>query len=1040
MTIDFREDPLEQETIKKILKDLDYNSSENRFSETFPNQDREHMSEILLKSRLLTSLKKLNNLDEDILKKAIFKLNEDKSAMSLTRANQEIYKLFKNGIKIKTKQNGKDVTDIVKVFDFDNPENNDFHVVTQFWMRGEIYKKRTDLVVFVNGIPLALIELKSSHKNLKDAYTQNVQPYIQTVPQFFWYNAFIIISNGSESKIGTITSSYKFFKNWKKINSEGEKGIISLDTILKGTCSKKHLIDLFENFLIYKEEKGDLIKIVAQNHQFLGVNNAVENFKKRKELDGKLGVFWHTPGSGKSFSMAFYSQKILRKFEGNYTFLVLTDRDDLDEQIHNTFQDVAIAQENEIRATNGKHLKKLLKENHRFVFTLIHKFHTKKGELYPEITKRDDIIVMVDEGHRTQYDKLALNMKTALPNASFLAFTGTPLINKEEELTKGTFGDYVSVYNFVQSIEDGATVPVYYENRIPELELTEKEINNKIYSAIDDVNADADQEEKLKKEFAREYHLITREDRLDKVSSDIVEHYMTRGYQGKAMVVSIDKITAVKMYEKTKIAFSKYLIKLKSKLKENPESEQIKQDIELLEKLDMAVMISKAQDEVQKFKDEGLDILPLRKRMDNEDLTTLFKDENSNFKIVFLCNMWLTGFDVPTLNTLYIDKPMKNHTLMQTMARINRVAENKPCGLIVDYIGIFANLQKALSIYALSVDGKNDYPIKPKEVLMEILEEKLMELKEFCSNLKIQSKITLMVKEKDQFKQISLRDEIASKILEVEKDKNKFLDFCNRISSIYKSLLPDTKATKYVEQISTYNAIKQKILEGKGHIDIDEFKSSIKAILDKSIISKEFDKEKSEAFDISKMDFDKLKEDFEKGMKGISLDKLKEAIEERLAKMLQMNSTRFDFEEKFRILIHSYNNGSKNIEEVFDELVKFVNSIQEEGQRHTKENLTEEELVLFDKLKTGGLTEKDKKEVKKTARDLLAKLKAPGILSLDWKKKPQQVSKVRLTISEVLATELPEKPYPRDLFSKKAEDIFQHVFENYFGEGKSIYA
>ena len=429
------------------------------------------------------------------------------------------------------------------------------------------YTRRIDLIGFVNGIPLLFIELKASHVNLKHAYDDNLRDYKDTIPHLFWYNGLIVLSNGSKALVGSITSPWEHFNEWKKINSEGEEGIISLDTVLRGTCTPERLLDLVENFTLFKiaaAEKGGkaggLVKILAKNHQYLGVNNAFEAVQDIRENQGKLGVFWHTQGSGKSLSMVFFSQRVLRKLPGNWTFLVVTDRNELDEQIYKNFADSGVVTEAEknVRAGSGEHLQQLLREDHRFLFSLIQKFHIENGKKYPVLSERDDIIVMTDEAHRSQYDVLALNMRNALPNAAFIGFTGTPLMAGEER-TRQVFGDYVSIYNFKQSVDDQATVPLYYENRIPELQLINPNLNNDMEDLLDNAMLDENQESRLEREFSREYHLITRTDRLEKVAEDIVMHFLSRGYKGKAMVISIDKATAVKMYDKVSKYWSLHL-------------------------------------------------------------------------------------------------------------------------------------------------------------------------------------------------------------------------------------------------------------------------------------------------------------------------------------------------------------------------------------------------------------------------------------------------------------------------------------------------
>jgi type I restriction enzyme, R subunit len=691
---------------------------------------RETRSEVVLVPYLRSALTRLNpGLPSEAIQLAIDELVRDRST-SLENTNREIYQLLKNGVKVRFKtDDDEEQEETLKVIDWATPTNNDFLLASQLWITGEIYTRRTDLIGFVNGLPLVFIELKAHHQRIEQAYQNNLTSYKQDIPQLFWYNALIILSNGKKSRIGSLTAQWEHFSEWKKINNNGEEGIISLETIIRGTCDKNRLLDLVENFTFFYTAGGNLTKIVAKNHQFLGVNAAVAAVEQIEQNQGKLGVFWHTQGSGKSYSMVFFSQKILRKQQGNWTFLILTDREDLDGQIYKNFAyaGAVTEPENEVRAKSAEHLKQLLREDHRYVFTLIQKFRTDKGATYPKLSDRSDIIVIADEAHRSQYDTFALNLRNALPNAGFIGFTGTPLMAGEEK-TREEFGDYISIYNFQQSIQDGATVPLYYENRIPELQLDNEDLNTEIEQIIAAAALDEDEERKLEREFSREYHLITRDDRLGKIAEDIVSHFMGRGYQGKAMVIAIDRFTAVKMYNKVQHYWQQYLQSLKAQLATASELEQkrLSAQIAYMEATDMAVVVSSSQNEAKDFKDKGLDIMPHRKRIVHESpgLDEKFKDPQNPLRIVFVCAMWITGFDVPSCSTIYLDKPMQNHTLMQTIARANRVFRDKVNGLIVDYIGVFRNLQKALAIYGSASGGgveEGDTPVKAKAALVEQL-------------------------------------------------------------------------------------------------------------------------------------------------------------------------------------------------------------------------------------------------------------------------------------------------------------------------------
>jgi len=1042
---DYTENILVEQPTIELFKTLGYDH-QNCFDEKFGENStlgRETKSEVILVEKLKQSIIKLNdNITPDEITQAIEELTKDRSRLSLVNANHEVYDQIKNGIKVKTKnKQGETDTKTIKIIDFNQPENNDLFLASQFWITGEIYPRRPDLIGFVNGIPLIFIELKANHRRLKDAYNDNLTDYKDTIPHILWYNAFIILSNGREAKIGTITSGFEHFSDWKKIRDEKEIEKISLETLIMGTCEQHRFMDLLENFTLFTSIKGKPVKILAKNHQFLGVNNAIKSFKKIKQNQGRLGVFWHTQGAGKSFSMMFFSQKILRKFKGNYTFVIVTDRDALDTQICENFEKAGIVIEKKVRAENGEHLKQLLREDHRHVFTLIQKFKTKnKGETYPELSDRDDIIIMTDEAHRTQYDTLALNMRNALPKAAFIGFTGTPLMAKGEEKTRDTFGDYVSVYNFKDSIIDNSTVPLYYENRVPEIKLINPDLNEDIYNAIEEADLDEKQEEKLAREFSKEYQILTREDRLDTIAKDIMHHYINRGYEGKAMVVSIDKITTVKMYDKVQNCLKQEVRNLEKEQSNASYEEKIviKDKINKLKDIDMAVVVSPEQNEINKFREHKLEIKKHRIRMNTEDLEEKFKDSEDNFKIVFVCSMWMTGFDVPSLSTIYLDKPMKNHTLMQGISRANRVFEEKTGGFIVDYVNIFKNLRKALAIYAAPRAGEADYPIQSKEELVKKLREYIEKINEFLTNLS--AEIQKIINSKG-FEKIAELEKAKDAILQNEDTKKKFLSDAGNAIKIFKAILPHKTASEFSPYIALYKELIQELRSLDPEVDISGVVYDIEKILDKSIATKGYiikDPDGKKIIDISKIDFEKLRKKFEEQKnKFTEFERLKNILSYQLKEMILLNKTRIDYQEKLEQIIKEYNAGSKNIEKLFEELLQFSNQIKEEDKRAISENLTEEELALFDILRKTNLTEKEKNQVKKVARELLETLKKEKLV-IDWRKKQQTRACVQLRIQRYLDKRLP-KSYDKFTFEEKCKSVFQHIYDNYYGDGKSIY-
>lgn len=1038
---EYTEDILIEQPAIEVFKSIDY-SHKNCFDETFGTDStlgRDNKSQVVLISKLFPALRKLNpNFPDEAIQKAIDTLIIDRSILNPANANREVYKLIKDGVKVSYRNdNNEEVEDVIRVIDFDNPSNNDYFLASQFWVTGDLYTRRPDLVGFVNGLPLILVEFKSVDTKLEDAYFKNITDYKDTIPQLFWYNAFIIISNGSESKVGTLTSEYEHYPEWKKLNDEGEEGVVSLDIIIKGLCDKRRLMDLFENFIIYEETGGSLKKIFAKNHQYLGVNNAINRFRSADGNDGKLGVFWHTQGSGKSFSMIFFTQKIQRKFAGNYTFVIVTDRKELDEQIYKNFANCGAVTEAEVHAGSRNHLRQLLRENHRNIFTLIHKFGTNTGEVMEVISDRDDIIVITDEAHRSQYDTLALNMRAALPNAKFIAFTGTPLIAGEER-TKETFGDYVSIYDFKQSIDDGATVPLYYENRIPELQLKDKDLfNEKMQEIIEEAELDSDQEQKLEREFSREYHLITRDDRLNKIAEDLVEHFLNRGYKGKAMMVCIDKPTAVKMYDKVKAIWDLEIRSLEASLqydRDDKEREITEEKLRYMKETDMAVVVSQEQNEIQKFRNLGLDIEIHRRRMVKENMDEKFKDPEDPFRLVFVCAMWMTGFDAPSVSTIYLDKPMKNHTLMQTIARANRVFKDKPSGLIVDYIGIFRSLEKALAIYGIGAGGEGKNPVKPKEELIKELVKEINSIKTFCKNQEVDLD---EIRKVERLQEIKLISEAVEKLVASDRIKDNYLAKSNYVAKLFKAILPDHSAQEYYADVKLIKVIAAKIRSLTPSPDISDLMKEIGDLLDESVEAEPYLISEAKAHDLSRIDFDTLKKEFEKGRKNTQAERLKNALKHKIAVMVELNKTRMNFAEKLQEMIDEYNSGSVNVEEFFDKLMKLASELSEEESRGIKEQLSEEELALFDIIRKPEMTEKEKKQVKKAAKELIATLKT-GKLVLDWRKRQQTRENVRLTVQKLLDEALPDS-YTRQIYSQKCEEVYQHIYDSYYGDGRSIY-
>ena len=1013
---------------------------------------RDSQRDVVLTHRLRTAVRNLNpeHVPDTSIDDAVEVLTKDRSAMDRVRANHEVHDLLRDGYRAEwTDDRGEKQIETLRYLDLRNSSNNDLLAVQQLWVKGNLHSRRLDLVLFINGIPLVLMEFKEPNGSVKAAYANNLTDYRDTIPQLFIPNCFVVLSNGSVAKIGSTYSSFEFFNDWKVIDAHGTRGAVALETALRGTCHPAVLLDLLENFVAYMERPGGLIKVIARSHQYLGVNAAIENLHRaRAEQDKRLGVFWHTQGSGKSLSMLWFSQKVLRRVPGRWTFVMVTDRTELDTQLHGEFADAgAISPEARVHADSVAHLRELLAADHRYVFTLIHKFQPSKalGERQmPVLSTRSDVIVITDEAHRSQYDTLALNMRTALPNASMMGFTGTPLIAGEEQATREQFGDYVSVYNFRDAIEDGATVPLYYENRIPELQLVNENFSEELNELLEEAELDEDAEGQLARAFGTQYTLLTRPERLKTIAKDLVTHFVGRGFTGKAMYVGLDKAAAVRMYNLVREAWTEHLADLKAEHDALPELERpwLASRIELMETTDMAVVVSQSQNELKMLDEQGLDIRPHRERMIREDLAEKFKDAQDPLRLVFVCAMWMTGFDAPSVSTVYLDRPMRNHTLMQTIARANRVFPEKDNGLIVDYVGVFRNLEKALAIYGAANAG--DSPIEIIDALAAELDAAVADLFAFCTGVGVD---LAAMRDAEGFDHVAKRDAAVEALLVDEGTRTDFQQKARQVRKLFKALLPDPKAAAQQRNVAAIRVLAERIAEvtRPAEADLGSVTDAVDALLDRSVGAEEYviraaaeGTKPDPLIDLSQIDFEGLSAKLA-GRKRAETDRLAQLLRQQAIASATRNPTRYELVERIEQLIDDYNSGSVNIDEYLRRLIELSQNLTEEEERSAREGMTEEELAIFDLLTQPDpvLTDDERDTVKASAKKLLEHLHDQ--LVQDWRRKVDVMNDVDSTIRRVLDQELPETPYTLDIFSSKVRLVFDHVLTAYGDDGESAY-
>lgn len=1067
MSYEYSEDGLVEQATQEVLENLGWKVLTAWKKELFSIQDdrsdgllgRANKSEIILQRYLKQALVKLNpGLPDAAYQSAIEQLTQKEADKSVGAINKQKHSLLTKGVSVSFQdEKGTLQKKRLKIFDFNQPENNHFLAVRQFEVVGKLYNRRPDIVGFVNGIPLVFFELKAHHTDLRHAYDDNLTDYKDTIPEVLHCNAFIILSNGTDSRVGTITSPYKFFIEWKRIK-EDEKGEVSLDTMIRGTCEKGRLLDLFENFLLFDGEGDDVVKIMAKNHQFIGVNKVVDQAKNLEDLKGKLGVFWHTQGSGKSYSMVFICQKILRKFGKSYTFLIVVDRTELESQLYDTFTGCGAVTEVNVRAKSRKHLRELLSENHRYVFTLIHKFaiDKKKETEYPLITDRENIIVISDEAHRTQGGTYAQNMRfKAIPNASFLGFTGTPLIDDEVELTRKIFGGYVSVYDFKRAMDDGATLPLRYLNRGEKLDIENPKLDHRMAEIINNEDLDLDQVAKLRREFARDYPIMTSDERLDKIAKDLVWHFNDRGYQGKAMFVALDKPTAVRMYDFVMKYWPEYIDELKQKIEAEQDQQEeltLKKHLRRVEETEVCVVVSSEQNEVKKFKALELDIAHHRKKMVGRDLEKEFKNKDNPFRLAIVCAMWITGFDAPCVSTVYLDKPIQGHTLMQTIARANRVYDDeKENGLIVDYGNVYTQLEKAYSVYGgkpTSPGGKSGVgagatsgnPVEKLEDIADELSAAILTVSNFLSE--VDFNFTELVNAESAMTRLSLLSKGANAVCLNETTRTQFEVAARDVFRKYKALFPEEIVKPFIPAFNAIEAIYNQLNQKVKSADISAVMRMLQKEVSMSISTRTSDVREDEYVDLSNLDFDRLKLAFAKSnQKNALVFDLQEAIEKQLERMVRENPIRLEFYEKYKTIIAEYNAGKdiQAVQKAFDDLNEFMkNDIKPEQERAMREGLDEESLAIFDLLKKGTLTPDEEKAVKKVAQETLKKLKAEKLKVDRWRESTQVRSQIRTMITDSLQ-HLPPKSYLDDELPDIELLIYQHVYTNYQGAGMSTY-
>jgi type I site-specific deoxyribonuclease, HsdR family len=1034
------ENEIEQLAID-LLKEIGYEYYHGQeIAPDSQNPKRRSIEEVIHEEDLRNALTRLNQKTPSSLIEEAIKTIKHPHSQNLIENNEQFHKMLVEGVRVNYIKNGDERGEIVKIIDFQNPENNHFLAVNQYTVKEKNNIKRPDIVLFINGLPLVVIELKNPTQedvNILSAYNQ-IQTYKETIPSLFTYNEILIISDGMEARAGSLTSGFDRFLAWKSVDGETISRSNQLETIIKGLLNKETIIDFIKSFVVFQkskyEDKTGQISItsdkkIAAYHQYYAVNKAIKTTKEAiSKKTKKAGVIWHTQGSGKSLTMVYYTGKIVQHLN-NPTIVVLTDRNDLDDQLFETFsQSQQLLRQQPKKAENRDTLKQLLKVNSGgIVFTTIQKFLPEEGNTFETLSERENIIVIVDEAHRTQYgfkakiDKdsgkttygYAKYIRDALPNATFIAFTGTP-IEKEDKNTPAVFGNYIDIYDISQSIEDKMTVPIYYESRLIKVSLTEegKKLIKEFEEELEEVGLESvEQSEKTK----RLEQILGVEDRLNKLAEDIVQHFEKRQevFEGKAMIAVLSRPIAARLYQKI------------IQLRPDWHSEDLTKG-----KIKVVYTTSPSDDpEVAKHHTTKDQRKILQKRM---------KDPQDELKLVIVVDMWLTGFDVPSLHTLYIDKPMKGHTLMQAIARVNRVYKDKPGGLIVDYQGIATYLKEALSFYSKS-GGKGD-PAIIQEEAVSLMIDKYEIVSDMLHGFDYKRYFTSDTNEK-----LNILRDAVDYVLELEDGKKRFIKHVTELSKAFALAIPHEKALEIKDHVAFFQAVKSRILKlsstgenGNKTLKANyEIETTIKQILDKALTSDQVI-DVFEIAGIKKPEISVLSEEFLleiKNMqhKNIAIELLKRIINDQIKIITKRSYVKSkSLLQLYEETIKKYQNKIITAAQVIEELLNLAREIRETNKEPEQMGLTEYEYAFYTAIadNQSALELMGKEKLKELAVVLFQEVRKNA--TIDWTIRENVRAKLKVAVKRVLR----KYGYPPDMQElatqtvlKQAEMIAQELVE-----------
>lgn len=1032
MNFQFSEDDLEQVALE-WLQSLDYDYKKgNELSMTGLAPERKSDKDVVLHERLEKALKNINSdIHPHFIEKAIHELTLEKSP-NLLENNLTFHENLINGIEIEDYDDeGQSIVEIVKIVDFEHPQNNDFLAVNQLSVVNGDYTKRPDIILFINGLPIVVIELKNSTNEtvgVEDGYHQ-LETYKMRIPQLFTFNEVLITSDGINTKAGSLTANYDRFMTWRSKDGETESSssLASLDVLIHGMLNPETLLDLIRYFVLFQDNgKGHISKILAAYHQYYAVNKAVDRalLASSGQGDGKGGVIWHTQGSGKSLTMVFFSGKLIQMLN-NPTLVVVTDRNDLDNQLYSTFvkskgrSGKGLLRQTPKQAETRKELKSLLSvESGGIVFTTMQKFEPEQNETtMTSLTERKNVIVMADEAHRTQYgfnakydDKgkgikygYAKYLRDALPNATFVGFTGTPVASTDKN-TQMVFGNYIDVYDMTQAVADGSTVKIYYESRVIPLNLPQ---NLDLDEAYNDITEDQEEDvkQRLKSKWSRIEALAGAKPRVEALAKDIIQHFETRqqAMKGKGMIVTMSRRIAVDLYDE--------IIRLK------PEWHSDDDDKGVIK----VVMTGSSSDPASFQRHIG----PKKRR---NLLEKRMKDVNDELQLVIVRDMWLTGFDVPSMHTMYIDKPMKGHNLMQAIARVNRVFKDKPGGLIVDYVGIAESLKEALKEYTESDQAQTAIDTDKAVELMLLKYDVIQDMLYNLDYSKFNS-------EKKSERYYTISNTMDYVIGLGEDERQRFIKTVTELGKAFALCATEPTAQELNDEIAFFKAVKAGLVkllqppkEGKTRKTPAEVEAEINQLVSQSVVTEDVI-DVYQTLGLEQPDLSILSDDFLKDVEGlkqknVAVELLNRLLKGQVKSLMKTNATVSKrFSEMLGNSINKYNSRSIETSKVIEELIQLAKDIKQEQQRGNELGLNSDEIAFYDALVSHETAKKamEDKELRAIAHELTKTVKEN--MGVDWSKRDSAKAKMRVAVRRLLK----KYGYPPDLQKMAVEQVVEQA-------------